>query len=101
MGLLQLSCSFFSQLPAAPRHCKALSKLWAREPHVCLGCRVKLRQSPCWGLETLEVRESKVKKEKIDARIGSANATASASTGVSTGRSARPEACVKPTWVLL
>ena len=28
------SCNFFSQLPAAPRHCKAHSKLWAREPHI-------------------------------------------------------------------
>ena len=41
-AVLRSSCSFFSQLPAAPRHCKALSKLWAREPHICLGCRVNL-----------------------------------------------------------
>ena len=41
-AVLRSSCSFFSQLPAAPRHCKALSKLWAREPHICLGHRVNL-----------------------------------------------------------
>jgi hypothetical protein len=41
-AVLRSSCSFFSQLPADPRHCKALSKLWAREPHICLDCRVNL-----------------------------------------------------------
>ena len=41
-AVLRSSCSLFSQLPAAPRHCKAHSKLWAREPHICLGHRVNL-----------------------------------------------------------
>ena len=43
LAFVCISRSIFSS-HAPPKHGKRLSKLWAREPHICFGFRVKVEK---------------------------------------------------------